>query len=90
MFYVYILHLTKTNQLYTGSTSNLKVRINQHASNKVISTKRKEPVLVHYEVYKCKSDAQRRERFLKTSEGKRLLRQQIRDLLIEIKYSEIV
>lgn len=52
-----------------------------------MSTKNRNPDLIHYEVYKYKSDAQRRERFLKTTEGKRLLRQQIRDILRDIKYS---
>ncbi len=37
--------------------------------------------LIHYEAYKLESDARRRERFLKTSEGKEMLRRQIRDLL---------
>jgi hypothetical protein len=33
------------------------------------------------EAYLLESDARRRERFLKSTEGKRLLRQQIRDVL---------
>ena len=38
---------------------------------------------MHYEAYGLESDARRRERFLKTTEGKRLLKQQIRDILIQ-------
>lgn len=90
MYYVYILHLRKPNRLYTGSSANLRRRIGEHVSDKVNSTKLKDPVLIHYEVYKLKSDAQRREKYLKTTEGKRFLWQQIRDLLIKINYSEIV
>ena len=86
MFYVYILHLIKTNKIYTGSTQSLKIRIRQHLSNKVLSTKHKDPKLIYYEAYRIKSDAQRRERFLKTTEGKRLLKQQLRDLFTEIEY----
>ncbi|MBM2820922.1 MAG: nuclease superfamily protein [Candidatus Berkelbacteria bacterium] len=86
MYYVYILHLKKDNKLYTGSTSDLRKRLKNHISNKVLSTQNRNPALIHYEVYICKSDAQRRERFLKMTEGKRLLRQQIRDILIKIKY----
>ena len=74
--------------LYSGSTSDLKKRLVNHTSNKVASTKNRNPILIHYECYKLKSDAQRREKFLKTTEGKRLLRQQLRDLLKEIGYSE--
>lgn len=86
MYYVYILHLKLENKLYTGSTSDIKERLKSHINNKVISTKGKNPVLIHFEVYKCKTDAQRRERFLKTTEGKRLLRQQLRDILMKIGY----
>lgn len=80
MYYVYILKLNN-GALYKGSTGNLKERIKNHNNNKVISTKHKQPKLIHYECYLKKSDAQRREKFLKTTEGRRLLKQQIRDIL---------
>ena len=80
MYYVYILSLNN-GKIYTGSSGNLKTRLSEHLENKVVSTKNRPPELIHYEVYKLKSDAQRREKFLKTTEGKRLLRQQIRDIL---------
>ncbi|MBI4713555.1 MAG: GIY-YIG nuclease family protein [Planctomycetes bacterium] len=85
MHYVYIL-LQSNRQLYTGYTADLKGRINQHTNGQVKSTRHKGPLeLVHYEAYSKESDARRRERFLKTTEGKRLLRMQIRDLLNEIR-----
>jgi hypothetical protein len=37
--------------------------------------------LIHAEAYALGTDARRRERFLKTTEGKRLLRQKLRDIL---------
>ena len=81
MFYVYILLLSNKN-LYKGSAGNLSVRIGEHKRGKVKSTKHYQPVrLIHYEGYILKSDAQRRERFLKTTEGRRLLNQQLRDIL---------
>ncbi|MDD4477287.1 MAG: GIY-YIG nuclease family protein [Patescibacteria group bacterium] len=80
MYYVYLLQLNN-GDLYKGSTSNLKQRISEHKRGKVQSTKNREPVLIHYECYLKKSDALRREKFLKTTEGKRLLKQQIRDAL---------
>ena len=71
-----------SNQLYTGFTSNLKRRMKDHESGKVKSTKLRRPLqLIHYEAYRLKSDALRREKFLKTSEGKNFLQKQIRDLL---------
>lgn len=57
-------------------------RLTEHKNGKVESTRNFRPVkLVHYEAYLFKSDAKRREKFLKTTEGSRLLRMQIRDLL---------
>ena len=81
MYYVYILHLSN-NQLYTGYTSDLKRRFQEHQCGKSEFTSQHLPVrLIHYEAYSLESDARRRESFLKTTEGKRLLRQQIRDCL---------
>ena len=81
MYYVYLLQLSNGN-IYTGSTGDLKRRILEHRNGGVISTKHHRPVkLILYEAYLLKSDAQRREKYLKTTEGKRLLKQQIRDFL---------
>ncbi|MBI4276336.1 GIY-YIG nuclease family protein [Candidatus Uhrbacteria bacterium] len=84
MFYLYLL-LLSNKDLYKGSTADLKQRVQQHQDGAVQSTRNYRPVrLIHYECYIKKSDALRRERFLKTTEGKRFLRQQIRDLLSEL------
>ena len=81
MYYIYILKLNNGN-CYTGFTEDLARRLGEHENSKVISTKHHKPVtLIHYEVYTLKSNALRREKFLKTTEGKRLLKQQIRDIL---------
>lgn len=84
MYYVYLLLLIN-KKIYTGSANDLKTRIKEHNLGKVKSTKNFRPIrLILYEAYILKSDAQRRERFLKTTEGKRLLRMQIRDYLVKI------
>ena len=81
MYYFYILLLNNGN-LYKGITSNLRRRIQEHKLGKVKSTKNKRPIkLIHYEAYLLKSDAKRREKFLKTTEGRRLLKQQLKDVL---------
>ena len=81
MYYVYIL-LLKNGQLYTGYTRDLKQRLRDHKYGKVASTAKRRPhKLVHYEAYSEKSDAKRRELFLKKSEGKKLLKRQIKDFL---------
>ncbi|MDO8577301.1 MAG: GIY-YIG nuclease family protein [Candidatus Wildermuthbacteria bacterium] len=79
MHYVYLLQLNN-GEIYTGSTQDLKRRIVEHTEGEVASTKHKRPLkVILYEAYLLKSDAQRREKYLKTTEGKRFLRQQIRD-----------
>ena len=80
MCYVYILRLNN-NQLYTGYCSDLKRRLAEHQAGKSAFTSQRLPSSAHYEAYSLESDARRRERFLKTTEGKRLLKEQIRDLL---------
>ena len=81
MYYVYVLSLSN-GYLYKGSCGNLNIRLKDHKLGKVESTKHKLPLkLIHYECYMLKSDAQRREKFLKTTEGRRLLKQQIRDII---------
>lgn len=72
-------------KLYTGSTKDLRMRINEHNRGNVTTTSKSLPVqLVGCEAYSLKYDAQRREKFLKTTEGKRLLRQQYRDILLQL------
>jgi putative endonuclease len=86
MYYVYFL-LLKTNRVYTGFTDDLKRRMSEHKSGRVESTRKLSPALVGYESYLLKSDAQRRERFLKTTEGRRLFQKQYRDILLNRKSS---
>ncbi len=85
MYYVYIL-LLNNKQLYTGYTDDLKRRIAEHKAGSSKFTSCRLPVsLIHYEAYLLESDARRREKYLKTTEGKRFLRQQLKDLIENIK-----
>ena len=84
MHYVYIL-LLNNGQLYTGLSGDLKRRIGEHISGKVKSTSKYLPSkLVHYEAYLVKKDAERREKYLKSTEGKYFLKQQLKELFIKI------
>jgi putative endonuclease len=84
MYYLYIF-LLKNNQIYTGFTEDLKRRLKEHHEGKVASTTKRRPLkLIHYEVYSLKKDALRREKFLKTSDGKRFLKQQLSVLFKQI------
>ena len=62
--------------------ADLKRRVSEHKLGKVISTKNKRPVkLIYYEAYLLKEDAMRREKYLKTTYGKRDLKRQLSSLL---------
>lgn len=66
MFYLYILKSKKDNNLYTGSTKNLRHRFEEHNAGKIFSTKHRLPLeLVYYEAYKAEKDARVREQNLK-------------------------
>jgi len=78
MFYIYILKSKIDQKLYTGYTSDLKKRLNEHISGYVQSTKTRRPLeLLYYEAYNNKNSALKREKYLKTTKGKNELRKQI-------------
>jgi len=68
-FYVYILR-TSANTLYVGQTNNLEKRIKEHQAKTIKSSKyvRSFPSfkLVYQETFKTRSEAMKREAYLKT------------------------
>ncbi len=82
MYYTYILKSRNKNWIYTGYTSNLKRRLEEHNRGLNKSTKPYKPLeLVFYEAFKSKIDAKRREEYLKTTKGKRTLRLTLKESL---------
>jgi putative endonuclease len=78
--YVYILKSEGSDFIYTGCTNNLRRRLKEHNNKEELSTKAYAPFeLIHYEAYKDKRDAYRREGYLKTSKGKTTLRTMLRE-----------
>lgn len=76
MFFVYILQSEKSGKYYTGHTNNIDVRLNEHNSNLSFSTKNKGPwKLVYAEEFATRSEAMKREKFLKSGKGRELLKQ---------------
>ncbi len=66
MFYTYIIKSKKDNNLYIGSTNNLRERLTKHNKGLVPSTKNRRPFeIVYYEAYKSGDDARGREVNLK-------------------------
>ncbi|OGH48046.1 MAG: excinuclease ABC subunit C [Candidatus Levybacteria bacterium RIFCSPLOWO2_01_FULL_39_10] len=80
MFYVYVLKSIKDGKFYTGYTDNLEKRLKKHNAGEVISTKARRPFeIVYFEGCRNKSDALHREIYLKTSWGKRYMKNRIRN-----------
>ncbi len=79
MHYTYVLRSKKDGQLYTGSTNNLKLRLEQHQRGKVTSTENRRPLqLVYYEACLVEKDARRREKVLKSFRGKMFIRNRLK------------
>lgn len=79
MYYVYLLQNTQDYRWYTGFTSDLKNRLSQHNLGKNFSTRFRGPfVLLYYEASLDKSDAQAREKYLKSGPGKKFLRNRLK------------
>jgi len=73
-YYVYILYNKTKNYIYIGYSTNLKARILHHSNGFSKATKPYLPLeLIHYEAYKNRQDAKRRELYLKTNKGRTTL-----------------
>jgi putative endonuclease len=83
MYYVYILKSEADGNIYTGFTTNLKARLNNHKLGKVASTRHRLPIkLIYYESYLSEIDARRREIYLKSGgKAKLTLKSQIANSL---------
>jgi putative endonuclease len=82
-FYVYILRSKVDSKFYTGYTSDILRRLDEHNSGKVFSTKNRTPFnLVYFEFCLNKDDAIHREKYLKTAYGKRFIKNRIKHYLI--------
>ena len=82
MNYTYVLKSKKDGMFYTGSTKDLRRRIQEHNQGKVFTTKNRKPfILIYYEACIDEHDSRRREKYLKTSWGKRYLKNRLKTYL---------
>jgi putative endonuclease len=80
--YVYVLRSLVDGKFYVGLTSDIPKRLEEHRRGLVTSTKRRVPLeLIYWEGCLSRSDAARREKYLKTAWGKRYLKVRLRGYL---------
>jgi putative endonuclease len=79
-YFVYVLISKKDHKFYTGYSNNMADRITEHNSGKVLSTRYRAPLeIVYYEVCFNQDDALHREKYLKSTYGKRYLRNRLKN-----------
>ncbi|CAN5399399.1 hypothetical protein BH10PAT3_BH10PAT3_5420 [soil metagenome] len=82
--YVYLLRSLSNGSFYTGFTHDLKNRLTEHNKGLNRSTKVYLPwELIYYEAHKNEQDARRREKYLKTTQGRQALNRMLRKQLSE-------
>ena len=83
---VYVLFSETDGDLYTGFTTDLARRLDEHNSGRSLATAPRRPFrLLFCEYHAAKSDALKRESYFKTSAGKRTLRLMCHDALAEFR-----
>jgi len=82
MYYSYVLQSKKDKGFYVGFTKDLKLRFELHKKGQVDSTKNRRPLkLIYYEACLNQADATKREKYLKTYNGKRFLYNRLKSYL---------
>jgi putative endonuclease len=78
VFTVYVLRSEKNGRRYTGQTQDFEVRLSQHNSGITKSTRSLAPFRVEYtEVLQSRTEAMKREYFLKSGAGRSWLDQRL-------------
>ena len=80
MYYIYTLLSEKDGKFYTGYSSDLTKRLESHNNGLVNSTKAIRPLkLLYFEGCLNQQDATRREKYLKSGNGKIYVRSRLRN-----------
>lgn len=80
MYYVYSIVSGKDGRIYVGMTSSVDKRVEEHNSGKTKSTKYYRPWTLFYcESFETRAEARAREKRLKSSFGKKLLKDKLMD-----------
>jgi len=80
MYYVYALKSLKDGKFYIGFTRDISKRLSAHNNRQVQATRNRIPFeIVYYEASRNINDAVKREKYLKTTYGKRYLINRLRN-----------
>jgi len=80
--YVYVLRSQRDHMFYVGFTRNLLNRLKVHNDGLVVSTKSRTPLeLIYWEGCLNQTDATKREKYLKSSWGKRYIKHRLKNYL---------
>ena len=84
LYWVYILLSLSDNKRYIGFTTGLKLRLKEHFEGRVFSTKYRRPLILMYaECCLNEADARRREKYFKTTDGRRFLAKRLKCYYLE-------
>ncbi len=74
-FFAYVVKSTIKPYYYKGHCENLEIRLKEHNSGKTISLRPYIPVVIeYYEEFSTVEEAVRREKYFKSSAGRRFLK----------------
>ena len=78
MFYAYVLKSLNFDFYYKGHCQNIKERLKQHNSGTTSSIKKYVPFeVVYFEEFENREDAVKREKYFKSSAGRRFLKSKL-------------
>jgi len=76
MYYVYILLNDAKTRTYTGVAEDVDRRLKEHNAGRVVSSKPYRPYkIVHSEPYKTLVEARKKEKFYKSTTGRRSIKE---------------
>lgn len=83
---MYVLYSLKDHQFYIGYTTDLARRFEEHSQGQSKTTAPRRPLrLIFCEFYIAEEDAKRREKYFKTSQGKRTLKLMLTETLSAVR-----
>ena len=79
-YYLYVLESLRDGERYVGMTTDLRKRLLEHQGGKSPATASRRPFsLIYYEACRSYADMKQREKYMKTTEGRRIVTKRLRD-----------